>query len=60
MQYYKQREYDGKWELVQTFLDYENEYVVKDSVTNRVTLKIIPEKNITIKVYDYEVEIDNG
>lgn len=52
---YKQRAYDGKWQLLGLIMDKDNAYEVSNSEGNKITL--IPEKWITLNVYDYELEI---
>ena len=52
---FKQREYDGKWEQIAKIVDYDNKYVYQTESGSGVTL--IPEKWITIGVYDYMMEI---
>jgi hypothetical protein len=54
---FKQRAYDGKWEMVAKVLDHENKYVYKTESGNTVTLT--PEKWITVGVYDYLAEIED-
>ena len=51
---YKQRAYDGKWERIGRIVDYDNKYTYSTESGNRVTL--IPEKWITLGVYDYMLE----
>lgn len=50
----KQRAYDGKWELIAKVQDFDNKYVYTTESGNKVSL--IPEKWITVKVYDYLAE----
>jgi len=53
---FKQRELDGKWEKLVKVMDYDNKYVYKTESGNRMTY--VPEKWMTIGVYDYMMEID--
>lgn len=53
----KQRAYDGKWELLARIMDHENSYTYGGENGNVITL--VPEKWITIGVYDYLMEIVN-
>lgn len=50
-----QRDYDKRWELIAKFMDHENAYSYSSESGNKVTF--IPEKWITIKVYDFIMEI---
>ena len=52
---FKQRAYDGKWERIGKIADLENSYSFVNENGNRTTL--IPEKWITLGVYDYLMEI---
>lgn len=52
---FKQRAYDGKWERIVKIMDEENTYSYTNEVGSRVTL--IPEKWVTVGVYDYLMEI---
>ena len=52
---FKQRAFDGKWERIAKIVDYENKYSYETESSSRVTL--IPEKWVTIGVYDYMLEI---
>lgn len=54
---FKQRAYDGKWEHIAKFIDYDNEYTYSTESGSRVTL--IPEKWVTIGVYDYQMELQD-
>lgn len=47
---FKQRAYDGKWERIGKIADMENSYSYKTDGGNTIT--IVPEKWITIGVYD--------
>lgn len=51
---FKQREFDGKWERIAKIVDYDNKYSYETESSSRVTL--IPEKWVTIGVYDYMLE----
>lgn len=53
---FKQRAYDGKWERIVKTFDYDNEYTFKNEVGNKVSF--IPEKWITVGVYDYLIELE--
>lgn len=50
-----QREYDGRWEYIAKIMDYDNAY--KYSNESGTTMTLIPEKWITLKVYDFIMEI---
>lgn len=52
---WKQRQYDGKWQLLAKVQDFDNKYVYTTESGNKVSL--IPEKWITVKVVDYMAEI---
>jgi hypothetical protein len=52
---FKQRAFDGKWERIAKIVDYENKYSYETESSSRVTL--IPEKWVTIGVYDYMLEL---
>lgn len=52
---FKQRAYDGKWERIGKIADLDNSYTFVNENGNRTTL--IPEKWITLGVYDYLMEI---
>jgi hypothetical protein len=52
---FKQRAYDGKWERIVKVLDEDNMYSYTNEYGSRVTM--IPEKWITVGVYDYLLEI---
>jgi hypothetical protein len=54
---FKQREYDGKWEMIAKIMDHENAYTYKTESGNAVTLT--PEKWITVGVYDYLMSIED-
>ena len=49
-----QRAYDGRWELIGKFKDYDEEYRFVDQDGLEKTL--VPDKWITLKVYDYLME----
>jgi hypothetical protein len=51
---FKQRAYDGKWERIAKIVDYDNKYTYSTESGSRVSL--IPEKWVTLGVYDYMVE----
>jgi hypothetical protein len=50
----RQRAFDGKWERIAKIVDYDNKYTYQTESGSRVTL--IPEKWVTIGVYDYILE----
>jgi hypothetical protein len=50
-----QRAYDGKWERIARVKDYENSYTHNNEAGLKTVL--IPDKWITVKVYDFIVEI---
>lgn len=50
-----QRAFDNKWELIGKIKDHENSYSYKTAAGVIVTL--IPEKWITLNVYDFIMEI---
>lgn len=52
---FKQRAFDGKWERIGKIMDLDNAYTFINENGNRTTL--IPEKWITLGVYDYLMEI---
>jgi len=52
---FKQREFDGKWERIAKIVDYDNKYTYSTENNSRVAL--IPEKWVTLGVYDYMLEI---
>ena len=54
---YKQRAYDGKWERIGKIADHSNSYSYKTDGGNTIT--IVPEKWITIGVYDLLGDWDN-
>jgi hypothetical protein len=53
---FKQRAYDGKWERIAKIVDYDNKYTYSTESGSRVSL--IPEKWVTLGVYDYLMEIE--
>jgi hypothetical protein len=53
---FRQRAYDGKWERLGKIMDTENAYTYSTESGSRVTL--IPEKWVTIGVYDLLMEIE--
>ena len=54
---FKQRAFDGKWERIVKIMDLDNSYSFVNENGNRTTL--IPEKWVTVGVYDYMMEIAN-
>jgi hypothetical protein len=50
-----QRSFDGRWEKIVRIMDKENAYTYKNETGTSVTL--IPEKWVTIAVYDFMMEI---
>jgi hypothetical protein len=52
---FRQRAFDGKWERLGKVMDLDNTYTFVGENGNRTTL--IPEKWITLGVYDYLLEI---
>lgn len=51
----RQRAFDGKWERLGLVPDYDNIYTY--STESGAKVNLIPEKWITLKVYDYMMEI---
>lgn len=51
----KQRAYDGKWQLLGKVMDEDNAYTYVSESGQRLTL--VPEKWLTLKVYDYLLEL---
>lgn len=47
----EQRDFDGKWELLGKIKDHENAYSYQWETGQKISL--IPEKWITVKVFDY-------
>ena len=54
---FKQRAYDGKWERLAKIVDFDNKYTYQTESGSKVTL--VPEKWITVGVYDYIMEFQN-
>ena len=54
---FKQRAYDGKWERIARIVDFDNKYTYSTESGSKVTL--IPEKWVTLGVYDYLMEIED-
>ena len=52
---FKQRAFDGKWERIVKIMDLDNSYSFVNENGNRTTL--IPEKWVTVGVYDYLMKI---
>ena len=52
---FKQRAFDGKWERIVKIMDTDNMYSYTSETGSRVTM--IPEKWVTVGVYDYLMEI---
>lgn len=50
-----QRAYDGRWERIAKIMDHENAYSYSNESGNKITF--VPEKWITIAVYDFIMEI---
>lgn len=53
----KQRAFDGKWQLLGLIMDQDNAYSYTTESGAKVTL--VPEKWITLGVYDYLLEIED-
>jgi hypothetical protein len=51
---FKQRAFDGKWERLCKIVDFDNRYTYTTESGSRMTL--VPEKWLTLGVYDYLVE----
>ena len=51
---FKQRAFDGKWERLGKIVDFDNKYTYQTESGSKVTL--IPERWVTLGVYDYLVE----
>ena len=51
-----QRSFDGRWEKIARIMDHENAYTYRNETGTSVTL--IPEKWITIGVYDFIMETE--
>lgn len=54
---FKQRAFDGKWERICKIVDVENKHTYQTESGSRVSL--IPEKWVTLGVYDYLIEVQN-
>mgnify|MGYP000140202005 CR=1 FL=1 len=54
---FKQRAYDGKWERICKVVDFDNKYSYETETGSKVTL--IPEKWVTLGVYDYIMEFQD-
>lgn len=54
---FKQRAYDGKWERLAKIVDFDNKYTYQTESGSKVTL--VPEKWITVGVYDYIMEFQD-
>lgn len=54
---FKQRAFDDKWERLVKIVDYDNQYSYETETSSRVTL--IPEKWVTVGVYDYLMEFND-
>ena len=52
---FKQRAFDGKWERIVKIIDEDNAYSFTNEYGNKAAL--IPEKWVTVGVYDYLMEI---
>lgn len=50
-----QRSYDGRWEKIARIMDKDNAYTYKND--NGISVTLIPEKWITVNVYDFLMEI---
>lgn len=50
-----QRDFDKRWEMIGKIMDHENKYTYKTESGNKIS--ITPEKWITLKVYDFIMEI---
>jgi hypothetical protein len=50
-----QRDYDKRWERIVKVMDHENAYTFKNEFGTSVTH--IPEKWLTVAVYDYMMEV---
>ena len=53
----KQRAFDGKWERIVKIMDLDNSYSFMSENGSRMTH--IPEKWVTVGVYDYLMEIND-
>jgi hypothetical protein len=54
---FKQREFDGKWERIAKVMDYEQKYTYVTESGQKISL--IPEKWVTVGVYDYLMEMQD-
>lgn len=54
---FKQRAYDGKWERIVKIMDLDNSYSFVGENGSRMTH--IPEKWVTVGVYDYLLTIED-
>jgi hypothetical protein len=54
---FKQREFDGKWERIAKVMDYEQKYTYVTESGQKISL--IPEKWVTVGVYDYMMEMQD-
>jgi hypothetical protein len=54
---FKQREFDGKWERIGKIVDFDNKYTYETESGSKIT--IIPEKWLTLGVYDYLMEFQD-
>jgi len=52
---FKQRAFDGKWERIVKIMDFDNKYSYVNE--NGIATTYIPEKWVTVGVYDYMLEI---
>jgi hypothetical protein len=53
----KQRAFDSKWQLLGLIMDHDNAYTYTTESGAKVSL--VPEKWITLGVYDYLMEIED-
>lgn len=49
-----QRDFDKRWEKIVKVMDYENAYTFSNE--NGVSVTLIPEKWLTVQVYDFIME----
>lgn len=54
---FKQRAYDGKWEMIKKIIDHDNTVVYETDSGNTITLT--SEKWVTVKVYDYLMTLED-
>ncbi len=52
---FKQRAYDGKWQRLGLIMDHDNAYTYSTESGAKVSL--VPEKWVTLGVYDYLMEL---